>query len=55
MSELSPYVYSCIEHPTLSCPACKWVEKRRTVDVLVYNEGSIWLFNPLSETRSLTL
>lgn len=30
MSELSPYVHSCVEHPTLSCPACKWVAERRT-------------------------
>ena len=32
MSELSPYIHSCVEHPTLSCPACKWVEERRTVE-----------------------
>ena len=49
MSELSPYSHSCVEHPTLSCPACKWVEERRTVDVLVRDEGTIWLVRPLSE------
>ncbi len=49
MRHLNPYVHSCVEHPTLSCPACKWVEERRTVDVLVCDEGAIWLFNPLSE------
>ncbi len=49
MPHLNPYVHSCVEHPTLSCPACKWVEERRTVDVLVCDEGTLWPFNPLSE------
>ena len=49
MCHLNPYVHTCINEPSLVCPACKWVEERHMVDVLVYNEGTIWLFNPLSE------
>lgn len=49
MSHLNPYVHTCIDEPSLVCPACKWVEERQMVDFLVYNEGTIWLFNPLSE------
>ena len=48
MSQLSPYVHSCTEHPRLPCPACCWAEEHRP-DVLVCDEGTIWLFNPLSE------
>ncbi len=49
MSELSPYVHSCAEYPNLARPACGWAEQREAVDVLVCDEGTIWLFNPLSE------
>jgi hypothetical protein len=49
MRHLNPYVHTCVDQPRLVCPACKWAEERQTVDVLVHNEGTIWLFNPLSE------
>jgi len=49
MHYLNPYVHTCVDQPMLVCPACKWAKERQTADVLVYDEGTIWLFNPLSE------
>lgn len=49
MRHLNPYVHTCADQPGLVCPACKCAEERQRVDVLVHDEGTIWLFNPLSE------
>ena len=49
MPHLNRYVHTCVDQPRLVCPACKWAEERQRVDVLVCDEGTIWLFNPLSE------
>jgi hypothetical protein len=49
---LNPHSHSCAEHPNLACPACKWAEEQQAVDVLVHNEGTVWLFNPISERAS---
>lgn len=49
MRHLNPYVHTCSDQQGLVCPACRWAEVRQSVDVLVHNEGTIWLFNPLSE------
>ena len=49
MSHLNRYVHTCVDQPKLVCPACKWAEEHPTTDVLVYDEGTIWLFNPVSK------
>ncbi len=49
MAHLNRYVHTCVDHPSLVCPACKWAEEHQTADVLVHNESTICLFNPLSE------
>ncbi len=49
MSHLNRYVHTCVDHPSLVCPACKWAAERQRLDVLVHTEGTIWVFNPLSE------
>lgn len=49
MRHLNPYVHTCVDLPRHVCPACRWAEVRQSVDVLVCDEGTLWLFNPLSE------
>ena len=48
MCYLNPYVHTCVDHPRLICPACSWAEEQQLADVLVWNRGSVWLFNPQS-------
>jgi hypothetical protein len=47
MPELNPYIYTCADHPTLFCPACKWAEEQQP-DVTIFNEGALVLFRPIS-------
>ncbi len=44
----SPYSHSCVEHPRLACPACRWAEEHQP-DVIVCNEGTLFLFRPLTD------
>lgn len=44
----SPYSHTCVEHPRLACPACRWVEEHQP-DVIVSNEGTVVLFRPMTK------
>jgi hypothetical protein len=44
---LNPFVHTCVDHPNLICPACSWAAEQQLADALVWNHGSVWLFNPL--------
>jgi len=48
MSNLNPYVHSCVEHPRLPCPACCWAEEHQP-DVLVCDECTVVLFRPVCD------
>lgn len=44
----SPYSHTCVEHPRLPCPACRWAEEHQP-DVAVHNEGTLFLFRTLTD------
>ncbi len=53
MPHLNRYAHTCVDQPRLVCPACRWAEERQRADVLVYEDGTVWLFHPLSERAKL--